>query len=62
MTGNIGQFIYVFSEHDKDILFNKGFMLLTFDREKQVYVFVNKEQHNFDESEVKFVVSDVISF
>lgn len=55
-------FIYVFDLNAKDALLNRGMKLLKDDKEKNIYVFQNDNKMNFDNSNFKFVLSNILTF
>lgn len=56
------KFIYVFSSHDKEQMILRGFNLIKSDAERNIYVFENKEAMQFSISEVRYVLSDMLTF
>ena len=59
---NVANFIYVFSKDERDKLLSLNYKLLKVDEVKQVYVFLNKEQQNFSSDNLKFALSDTLTF
>ena len=55
-------FIYVFSEEGRDILLAMKYELLKCDKQKNIYVFVNKDRQNFACAGIPYAVSDVLTF
>jgi hypothetical protein len=55
-------FIYVFDKKSRDVLLADGFHLLKSDEKNDVYVFVNQEQFTFKYSEMKYCLSNILSF
>ena len=55
-------FIYVFSTQDRDKLLSKNYNLLKSDERNNIYVFENNNQLVFDNADMKFVFSDMLTF
>ena len=55
-------FVYVFSTNDRDYLLSKNYNLLKSDTRNNIYIFENSNHINFEETNVKFVFSDVLTF
>jgi len=55
-------FIYVFSTQDRDKLLSKNYNLLKSDERNNIYVFENNNQLVFDNTDMKFVFSDMLTF
>lgn len=55
-------FIYVFSTQDRDRLLSKNYNLLKSDERNNIYVFENNNQLVFDNADMKFVFSDMLTF
>lgn len=55
-------FIYVFSTQDRDKLLSKNYNLLKSDGRNNIYVFENNNQLVFDNADMKFVFSDMLTF
>lgn len=55
-------FIYVFSTQDRDKLLLKNYNLLKSDERNNIYVFENNNQLVFDNADMKFVFSDMLTF
>lgn len=55
-------FIYVMDTKSRDILQNLGFELLKENSAKTMWVFVNKQELNFDSLDIPCVVSDTLTF
>lgn len=55
-------FIYVFSTQDRDKLLSKNYNLLKSDERNNIYVFENNNQLVFDNTDMKFVFSDTLTF
>jgi hypothetical protein len=56
------KFIYVFSEEEKDKMLELNYEIIKCDKDKHVYVFLNTEHLNFAIEEIKFALSDVLTF
>ena len=56
------RFIYVFSQDDRDLLSSLGFVLLKSDDEASIYVFINDERRNFEAYDMRFALSDTLTF
>jgi len=56
------KFIYVFDDDSRDALLNSAYELLKSDPKQMVYIFVNKEQINFDCTNMQFALSDTLTF
>lgn len=54
-------FIYVFSEEDKDLLLELGYDLITSNGDC-IFVFANKPDQAFANSAINFVASDILTF
>ena len=54
--------IYVFSEIDRDTLLSNQYLLLKSDDRSHVYIFAAKEQERFDFGQMKYVVSNILTF
>ena len=54
------QFIYVFSEKDKQVLEKLGYQLMK--ENGKVYVFLNNEQQNYERLPVQAVFSSTLTF
>jgi len=54
-------FIYVFTEADKNSLIEMGYSLLHSDG-KGIYVFLNKEEQAFAKTSIQFALSDTLTF
>lgn len=55
-------FIYVFTESDRDRLLSLGFTILKADESTDIYVFVNNGQQKFTVDDMKFALSDTLTF
>lgn len=55
-------FIYVFDKQARDMLLADGFHLLKSDERNEIYVFVNQEQFIFKYNNIKYCLSNVLSF
>lgn len=55
-------FIYVFSEQERDKLLAMKFEIIKCDRERHVYVFLNSERLDFTDTDIKYVLSDTLTF
>lgn len=55
-------FIYVFSTNDRDYLLDKNYNLLKSDTRNNIYIFENGNQINFEETNIKFVFSNILTF
>lgn len=58
----MANFIYVFSEQERDMLLNKQYEMLRCDEQNRIYVFLNKEQQHFDCENIAYVLSDTLTF
>lgn len=56
------KFIYVFSEEERDKLCSLQYEMLKCDTAKHIYVFLNKERKDFSRNEIKFALSDTLTF
>lgn len=56
------KFIYVIGEATRDRLVDMGYCLLKEDRAKHIYVFLNQENQNFSCTDIKFAMSDTLTF
>ncbi len=59
---DVANFIYVFSKDERDKLLSLNYKMLKSDETKQVYVFLNKEQQNFSAGDLKFALSNTLTF
>lgn len=55
------QFIYVFSEEDRDKLLERYYALLKSDDERKVYVFMNRPEMLFTLESISFILSDELN-
>ena len=55
-------FIYVMDAESRDALLELGYVLLKKNKNQDVWVFVNKPDHQFDSINVPYVVSDTLTF
>ena len=55
-------FIYVFSAKDKDELERKGYTLLKANEASEQYIFASNGEYTFSDSEMVYVLSDVLTF
>lgn len=58
----MGKFIYVFTEDDKDKMLLAGFSLIRADSKNKMFVFENKNTMNFSLANIKYVLSDMLTF
>jgi hypothetical protein len=58
----MSKFIYVFNENDKNKMLELNYEMVKGDKDKHIYVFLNAEQLNFAIGEIKFALSDVLTF
>lgn len=58
----MGKFIYVIGEDARDYLITMGYHLLSRNGPKHIYVFLNQTGQNFSCTDIKFVVSDTLTF
>lgn len=56
------KFIYVFSEEEKDKMLESGYEIVKSDKNAHIYVFLNAEHLNFAIGEIKYALSDVLTF
>lgn len=56
------KFIYVTNDKDKERLFNQGFKLLKEDTIHSIYIFYMNEDIKFDFSNMKYTMTDVLTF
>ena len=57
----MNNFIYVFSQDDKESLIKKGYTILKEDYLNNVFIFLNRNSFSFDKS-IEYVTSDVLTF
>lgn len=62
VKGMEGKFIYVFSVDDRNKMIAMGNMLIYADDTNSMYVFENTNKLTFSEHDIKYVVSDVLTF
>ena len=55
-------FIYVFTKSDRGRLLSLGFTILKADESTDIYVFVNNGQQKFTVDDMKFALSDTLTF
>ena len=55
-------FIYVMDAESRDTLLELGYVLLKKNKNQDVWVFINKPNHQFDSINVPYVVSDTLTF
>lgn len=56
------KFIYVTNDKDKERLSNQGFKLLKEDAVHSLYIFYMNENIKFDFSNIKYTMTDVLTF
>lgn len=56
------KFIYVTNDKDKERLSNQGFKLLKEDTIHSIYIFYMNEDIKFDFSNMKYTMTDVLTF
>lgn len=56
------KFIYVFDADGRDRLLALKYELLKSDEEKEVFVFLNKPDESFAETDLTFALSDILTF
>lgn len=60
-----GKFLYVFSQSDKDVLIKMGLKLLKQFPVNQIFVFIydnNPKHMDFETSNIKFVLTNTLTF
>lgn len=55
-------FIYVFTKSDRDRLLSLGFTILKANENTDIYVFVNDGQQKFTVDDMRFALSDTLTF
>lgn len=55
-------FIYVFDENARDQLLSKGCEMLGQNNEKHIFVFLNTGNLNFEDENIRYVLSDTLTF
>lgn len=55
-------FVYVFDEKTRDQLLSDGYELLGQNNEKHIFVFLNKDILNFEDNDLRYVLSDILIF
>lgn len=58
----MGKFIYVFSKDTRDFLIDSGYSMLKSDEEKDIYIFVNKNELVFSSTNIVCAFSDTLTF
>lgn len=58
----MANFIYVFTADDRDKLLAMQYELLADNEAEHIYVFLNKECQSFAARNIKFVLSDTLTF
>lgn len=58
----MGHFIIVFSECDKSILIDMGYVLIKSDERNHIYTFENNGDLYFDRNTIHAVFSDILTF
>ena len=56
------KFIYVFSKLDRDGLINHGYTMFQSNENKDMYVFINDGRMDFSNQEIRFALSNTLSF
>lgn len=56
------RFIYVFSEREKDKLLALKHEMIKCDNTNHIYVFLNKERFDFALDDIKYALSDTLTF
>ena len=56
------KFIYVFSKLDRDWLINNGYTMFQSNEDKDMYVFINDGRMDFSNQEIRFALSNTLSF
>lgn len=56
------KFIYVFSECEKNKLLAMKYEMIKCDKDKHIYVFMNKERLDFAFGNIKYALSDTLTF
>lgn len=56
------KFIYIFSEQDKNKLLATKYEMIKCDKDKHIYVFLNKERLDFASGDIKYALSDTLTF
>lgn len=56
------KFIYVFSECEKNKLLAMKYKMIKCDKDKHIYVFMNKEHFDFVFDDIKYALSDMLTF
>lgn len=55
-------FLYVTDVESKNKLIARGYLLLKSNERENIWVFANQKLAKFDNSDIKYVVSDVLTF
>ena len=55
-------FIYVFDENARDQLLSRGSEMLGQNNEKHIFVFLNTGNLNFEDEDIRYVLSDTLTF
>lgn len=55
-------FIYVFDENARDQLLSRGGEMLGQNNEKHIFVFLNTGNLNFEDEDIRYVLSDTLTF
>lgn len=58
----MGKFIYVFTERERDVLLNAGFVLLKKDSANSIYVFVYNNDLRFALNDMSYIETDTLTF
>lgn len=58
----MNKFIYVFSKSDRDCLIKHGYTMFQSNEDKDMYVFINDGRMDFSNQEIRFALSDTLSF
>lgn len=56
------KFLYVFTEHDRDILLTMQYNLLKSDKASGVYIFISPDDEQIIPPDVQYVQSDTLTF
>lgn len=58
----MSNFIYVFNDSERDKLLALKYKIVKCDEENHVYVFLNKERLDFTNDDIKYVLSNTLTF
>ena len=58
----MANFIYVFGEQERDKLLAMKYEMIKCDKDKHMYIFLNKQRFDFAVGDIKYALSDTLTF